>query len=93
MKASTRSRCAVAILWLAAASGCSLPPDQQAVADVEAAGGKIKINTEGEVIDVDLSRTKANDALVESLAAIAPTPALLTQLLVTNPQDFYRFDA
>lgn len=32
-------------------------------------------------------------ALVEALAAIAPTPALREQLLVANPRDFYRFDA
>lgn len=29
--------------------------------------------------------------LVDALARIAPTPALLAQLLVDNPQDFYRF--
>ena len=32
-------------------------------------------------------------ALVEALAAIAPTPALMQRLLVSNPLDFYRFDA
>lgn len=30
--------------------------------------------------------------LVEVLAQIAPTPALLQQLLVSNPQSFYRFE-
>jgi len=32
-------------------------------------------------------------ALVDLLTSIAPTPALLEKLLVTNPQRFYRFEA
>jgi 2-pyrone-4,6-dicarboxylate lactonase len=32
-------------------------------------------------------------ALVDLLTSIAPTPALLERLLVTNPQNFYRFEA
>jgi 2-pyrone-4,6-dicarboxylate lactonase len=35
----------------------------------------------------------ADDALVDALAHIAPDVSLRTQLLVRNPQDFYRFAA
>lgn len=35
----------------------------------------------------------ADHVLVDALAQIAPTPDLLHKLLVSNPQDFYRFPA
>jgi len=41
---------ALALASLIAWSGCGLPADQQAVVDVEAVGGKVKINAEGQVV-------------------------------------------
>ncbi|MGD9719825.1 MAG: hypothetical protein AB7O59_01250 [Pirellulales bacterium] len=51
-------------------AGCSGPADQEAVKNIESAGGKVKIDKDGRVIEVDLSRTPGNDALIAELAAL-----------------------
>ncbi len=74
MKRCAAGWCVVWLAMLVGMTGCSTPPDQLAVAGVEAVGGKAKIDQEGQVVEVDLSHTKANDALLADRVRSADRP-------------------
>jgi len=48
-------------------AGCSASDEQQALATISQLGGKIKNDSQGHVVEVDLSRTPAGDAEVAML--------------------------
>ncbi len=65
------------VVWFAVVSaifvltgGCSLPPEQQAVEAVESVGGRVKLDADGQVVEVDVSRTPADDELLSLLSAL-----------------------
>src|SRR4051812_34107113 len=60
-------------LLLVLSSGCSVSDDQRAVNMIQELGGSFKTDTQGQVIEVDLSRTKATDA---DLALLFALPAI-----------------
>jgi hypothetical protein len=73
---------AVAIL---ASAGCSVPEDQQAIAAITEFGGRIKTDSHSRVVEVDLSRTKANDGVVAMIRALPFVKSLnCSQTLVTG---------
>jgi len=70
MKTFAAACVAMLTVSILAGSGCSVPPEQEAVEAVEDVGGSVKIDADGQVIEVDLSRTAASDRLLVLLAAL-----------------------